>query len=78
MGTPHLPQGIFSHHLGAVTVDSATAFFENARMPARPRLGIFQDIQLQRSRPQNIEVVNFSQQVLQLLEVVAPGLVLFR
>ena len=46
-------------------------------MPAFFCVGVRKDVALDGSVPENVEVVDFAEQVLNFLEVVAPGFVLF-
>src|SRR5947209_4488816 len=77
-GAPIVPDGIRARGFGAVFVDALVTFFLDAGVPEFTRGLVREHVALEGGVPENVEIVNFAEEVLQVLEVVAPKLVFLR
>lgn len=73
---PDVPKSLSANHSAAVAVDARGALSQDSFAPGSARNGIRKNAAGYGSRPKNIEVMDFAKEVLQFLEVVAPGFVL--
>ena len=76
--TPDRPQRIGPDHFGAVVVDALGARGQNSLPPLSARMWIGKNMTRDGGGPEHVEIVNFTEQVLDLFEVIAPSLVLNR
>src|SRR5438445_6425629 len=70
--SPRFPQGVTADHARRIGCQALPAFVLDTRPPSDSRLGIGKCFDVDGRLPENIEVVHFTQNILQLLEVVAP------
>src|SRR5258707_2392616 len=70
---PDLPERRRANHLLAIGGDAADAFFDDSRPPARHRFAIFEPMG-SNPLPQDVQVVDLPQSVLQVLQILAPAL----
>src|SRR5450631_1086812 len=75
-GTPLVPQGIRTDRPLPIFVNPLRALVNDSRMPALARIFVWKYVARQRGGPQHVQIVHLSQQVLHVLQVVAPSLVL--
>ena len=78
LAAPDLPERVFVlwHHFLAVSLDSLDALLLNSVLPAGAGSAVGEDVGGNGGGPENVEIVNLAQQVLHMLEIVAPGRVL--
>src|SRR5260370_32942007 len=71
-GSPSLPQGVAAEHSRPVGFHALAALVLDTRPPSESRLGIRKCFEVDGRLPENVEVVHFTQNILQLFEIVAP------
>ena len=72
--SPDIPQGMPAQHSLTVLLDPLGAFLADSCAPAKARLFIRKRLDIACCGPEEIEVVQFPQQVLHFLELLAPRL----
>src|SRR2546425_9907920 len=76
--SPDIPQGMPAQHFLTVLLDPLGAFLADSCTPANARLFIRKRLDFACRGPEEVEVVQFPQQILYLLKLVAPHLMYLR
>src|SRR5262249_11298384 len=72
---PDLPEGRRANHLLTILLNPMLPFFKNTRSPTLSGLSIWKGGHVDCGGPQHIQIMNLSQIILQLLEIIDPGIV---
>jgi hypothetical protein len=73
---PHSPERIGANHFGAVLIDALGALGEDPLVPVVAGTCIGKNLARNGRGPQHVEIVNFTEQILDFFEIIAPSLVL--
>jgi hypothetical protein len=67
---------IFVRHLFAISIQSLATFLGDPLLPARLGCAVRENAGAQGGGPEHVEIVDFAENILHVLEIVAPGGVL--
>jgi hypothetical protein len=73
---PDLPERIFAEHFDAVGINTLGTLAKNYFVPALPRNRIGKNMTGNSRGPKHVEIVDFAEQVLDMLQIIAPCFVL--